>query len=86
LADLYAAFPTEDGPEAITRIRNLASHPTKQNLQKLHNYARGVRFEAWQLTLWYVEMVILKLLGHNGFYRNRLILQDGVDNIMKMPQ
>ena len=27
--------------------------------------------DAWQLSLWYQELALLRLLGHRGSYRNR---------------
>lgn len=63
-----------DGPFVLTEIRNCAIHPTKGNLQKLNSYSLYARFEAWWLSLWYVEMVLLKVFNYDGLYDNRLKL------------
>lgn len=57
----------EGGPEAIAKIRNSLVHPDPKdsNYEDLH-------YDAWKLSLWYLELVILKLCGHNGSYANRM--------------
>lgn len=56
-----------DGIETITRIRNSLVHPaTKSNLPS-HSY-----YEGWKLSLWYIDMILLRLCGHHGKYANRL--------------
>jgi hypothetical protein len=54
-----------NAPEAIARMRNDLVHPKKQI--KIGKYA----FEAWNLSLWYIEIFILKLAGYSGVYFNR---------------
>jgi hypothetical protein len=58
-----------DGMDAITNIRNLLVHPDAVQQQ-----LPGVTyFEAWKLSLWYIDLVLLQLCGHDGKYGNRLI-------------
>jgi hypothetical protein len=56
-----------DGMDAITEIRNSLVHPAAQ--QQLLDSAY---FEAWKLSLWYIDLVLLRLCGHSGKYANRL--------------
>ena len=56
-----------DSAEAITRIRNSLVHPSIKTVMPDGSY-----FEAWNLSLWYVDMVFLRLCGHSGNYANRL--------------
>ena len=75
LADLKEAFrstPGVDGPQATTEIRNKVVHPSKENRVKLHGYSDMAKYDAWQLNMWYVELVMLKLFKYMGHYDNRL--------------
>ena len=56
-----------DGPEALTEIRNKLIHggPRKANLSD------DCYVDAWKLGMWFLEMVLLKLCGYDGCYRNR---------------
>lgn len=57
----------DDGMHGITEIRNTVVHPhAKQQLPD------GSYYEAWKLSLWYLDMVFLRLCGHRGSYGNRL--------------
>ncbi len=60
----------DDGPDAITGIRNALVHPAKKS-----EFAEGSYYEAWKLSLWYLDLAFLRLLGHEGEYANRLIGQ-----------
>ena len=85
LTSAFAGVSGADGPSAVTEIRNRIVHPTKKNLAKLEEYDRLARFEAWQLTQWYVEMVMLKLFGYHGRYSNRLDFKFGAGAYEKVP-
>lgn len=54
-------------PKAIVEIRNEIVHPDRESSPDSH-----VCYEALQLALWYIEMVILKLCNYEGVYSNRL--------------
>jgi hypothetical protein len=56
-----------DGMEAITSIRNSIVHPGS-GVQ----LPEDSEYEAWRLSLWYIDMVLLRLCGHRGRYVNRL--------------
>lgn len=56
-----------DAMEAITEIRNSLIHPTAHEQLVPPPY-----FEVWKLSLWYIDLVLLRLCGHSGKYANRL--------------
>eukprot|EP01093_Parvamoeba_rugata_P017093 TRINITY_DN6659_c0_g1_i1.p1 TRINITY_DN6659_c0_g1~~TRINITY_DN6659_c0_g1_i1.p1 ORF type:complete len:325 (+),score=34.98 TRINITY_DN6659_c0_g1_i1:198-1172(+) len=58
----------EDGPHAITEIRNSLVHPKSKNSEAMGQSM----YEAWKLTLWYLEVCILKIFQYKGLYTNRL--------------
>jgi hypothetical protein len=58
----------KDGPEAIVLIRNELVHPERQLPIKIGT----VIAEAWNLSQWYAELMILRLSGYDGPYSNRL--------------
>lgn len=59
-----------DGPHAVTDLRNVVVHPTRRRGEL------GQRalpwFDAARLSLWYVELIVLRLLGYEGRYMNRM--------------
>lgn len=57
----------EDGADAVTGIRNAVVHPSKTS-----EFADGSYYEAWRLSLWFLDLAFLRLLGHQGKYANRL--------------
>jgi hypothetical protein len=62
----------EDGPRALTGIRNDIAHAKKDlNFLDEAETARA-RWEASDLGLWYLDVVLLNLFGYQGNYINRL--------------
>lgn len=59
----------EDAFHALTTIRNQMVHSGKKR-----NLQTGAEFDAWNLSQWYVEMSLLRLMGYRGNYANRLKL------------
>jgi hypothetical protein len=51
----------------ITDLRNGLVHPGA-----VKNVPDGAYVDAWRLSLWYIELTILRLCDHNGQYANRL--------------
>lgn len=82
LSKLNSCFPSASGPKAITDIRNSIMHPTKANREKRQAYSIYVVYEAWQLSMHYIELAILKLLGYSGPYHNRL--KNAPDSVVDM--
>ena len=62
---LSAATPSwDDGPHAVTAIRNSVTHSYESS-------DSPPVFEAWQLAQWYLELILLRLFAFNGSYSNR---------------
>lgn len=59
---------TKEAPEILTEIRNSIAHPTHKNKLAF----KKAFYETWNLNLWYIEMVLLRLCGFVGHYGNRL--------------
>jgi hypothetical protein len=60
-----------DGPHALTEIRNSLSHP--KNRQRVLDASDSAKWDALDLGLWYLELVLLYIFGYQGRYTNRLI-------------
>jgi len=59
-----------DIPEAIAKYRNDLVHP-KARIKSDNQHALTI--EMWQLSVWYLELFMLRLIGYDGVYSNRLI-------------
>lgn len=62
-----------DGPEAIIFIRNGIVHSQESKRSKLSKIKKDVKFEVLQLSLWYIELSLLSILGYSGYYTNRCL-------------
>lgn len=62
-----------DGCKAITEIRNKLVHPEPKHIQALQNIGVSEMQDAYILTMWYLELTLLYLLGYKGKYANRLV-------------
>ena len=69
-----------DGPDALTGIRNSLAHPDAKGT--LPDFAY---YEVWKLSLWYIDMSLLRLCGHNGSYSNRLVDQRWEGEVESVP-
>jgi hypothetical protein len=67
LSNLHGIKTYVDGMAAITNIRNSLVHPKNQNSPQEYPYS-----EAYILSMWYIEMILLSICGHTGKYANRL--------------
>lgn len=61
----------EDAPDAIVYIRNAIVHAQLEKRKKLADIPDVVIYQALELTLWYIEMTLLNMLGYNSVYRDR---------------
>jgi hypothetical protein len=57
-----------DGPGVVTEARNSIVHPAHK---RASDYSDTIP-EAWLLSLWYIELILLFLFGYSGEYRDRL--------------
>jgi hypothetical protein len=70
-----------DGPSAVTWLRNYAMHGERsQPGPTWRNWLDG-----WQLTCWYVEMVILALCGYRGTYASRIYMDALHGTVHRVP-
>ncbi len=60
-----------DGPDAFVRIRNAIVHSQEEKRKKITNMHNKAKYEALQLGIWYIELLILYILNFNGIYFNR---------------
>jgi hypothetical protein len=58
--------------QAITEVRNRITHPKckKDRTSILHSI--HLRYETWRVSLWYLELLILRLFDYQGLYKNRM--------------
>src|ERR1039457_5567150 len=56
-----------DGPQVVTALRNAIVHGKQRRL-----IPKEVIIEGWLLSLWYLELLILRLLNYKGYYWNRI--------------
>ncbi len=59
----------DHGPHVLTELRNDTVHVR----QKYGEVSSGVHFQAKNLGLWYVEMMLLRFFNYSGVYSNRLV-------------
>lgn len=60
-----------DAPDAIVFIRNAIVHSQADKRKKLSEIPATAKFEALQVSIWYIELLLLKILGFEGKYHNR---------------
>ncbi|WP_428097953.1 hypothetical protein [Candidatus Rariloculus sp.] len=56
-----------DSADLIAWTRNRVVHPDKHD-----QLSHALSIEAWAAAMWCTELISLKLLGYEGYYRNRL--------------
>ncbi len=61
----------KDAPSAMAAIRNTITHPTPKNRRKFSKHTDQARYEAWVMSLWYLELCLLRVFEYQGRYRNR---------------
>ncbi|TCW33238.1 hypothetical protein EDC21_12321 [Thermohydrogenium kirishiense] len=64
----------QDGPHLFVEIRNSIVHPMKK--EKVKDLSFNDKWKAHLLGLWYLELIILNIMGYDGKYVNRLKLID----------
>jgi len=60
-----------DGPGIIAKVRNALVHPTKKKRVLMESVNGEQRMECAQLALQYLDLVILAVCGHDGYYSRR---------------
>jgi hypothetical protein len=73
-----------DVAEAVVQARNYLVHLTQSRSGKRRTPQNYPWYELWIAGQWLLELVILRLLGYTGNYRNRTRLTD-FDPIERVP-
>lgn len=60
-----------DAPDVIVQIRNSIVHSQIEKRKKLAKIDSKVIYEALQLSIWYIELALLRILDYNDRYINR---------------
>lgn len=71
LTKAAAANNWTDGPQAIVEIRNALVHANPTKRAKVLGGSNDARVEAWTLSQWYLELVLLWLFHYQGNYFDR---------------
>jgi hypothetical protein len=61
----------KDVTECLVQARNYLVHPTQSRSGKRRAQREYPFYELWLASQWLLELVILRLLGYSGSYRNR---------------
>ena len=61
----------EDGPDAIVQVRNAIIHTQERKIKFLEQISAEVNNEIRNLAIWYIEMILLRMLKYKGKYNNR---------------
>lgn len=60
-----------DSCDTIVFIRNAIVHSQEEKRKKLQNIEFKIKYQSLQLSLWYIELSLLKILKYKGSYFNR---------------
>jgi hypothetical protein len=74
-----------NGLYAVTEERNSIIHATPENRARLHNMPEATLIEAWELGLWYLELILLRLFDYQGFYVNRMLRMRLIGGLETVP-
>lgn len=89
LKALVSAAKSQDwdnGPHAVTAIRNAHVHSNPRNLERLQKAGIDAEGEAWVLSMHYIELLLLKIFDFNGDFSSRLVRGGFVwDAVRKVP-
>lgn len=72
LEELVGKNNVDDAPEAMVFIRNAIVHSNKNKRTRLLTIASDAKNEALQLSIWYIEMALLRILEFDGKYADRI--------------
>ncbi|TGE23533.1 hypothetical protein [Hymenobacter metallicola] len=69
-----------DGPSVVVSMRNLIAHGARKPAEKALLANSTVMYEASQLGLWYLELVLLNWLDYEGHYKPRIVIGGWIDD------
>lgn len=84
LIEYAKKYSITNGPEVFIKIRNCIVHPSLKKRKTLKELEGRAIFEARELGIWYVEIILLKLMNYNGEYQNRCKLYKGISSTEKI--
>lgn len=71
LKELVGKDNVADAPDAIVLIRNAIVHSNHDKRKKLLEIDNDAKYEALKLSIWYIEMALLRILEFDGKYEDR---------------
>jgi hypothetical protein len=77
------AYNWADGPECLVGVRNALVHPQLKNRKKIQSISASALYEVWNLGLWYLDLIFLRLFGYTAVYSNRLKRQCTYDETLE---
>lgn len=84
-SSLSSHLEYDNGPKAITEIRNALVHGDLNKRKKMLVVSNEVTFQTLHLGLWYVELSILFILDYKGLYNNRTSIDKWTDSGERVP-
>jgi len=72
LPKLAKEYNWSDGPDCLVGIRNALVHPQPKNMLRLEKVSSVAFYEVWNLGMWYLDLILLRLFDYKATYRNRL--------------
>ena len=72
LADFARSNGNCDGPKVITLMRNAHVHPSPKNRNRLDRAGTNAQFEARELSMYYLEMMLLRVFDYRGQVSSRI--------------
>jgi hypothetical protein len=75
-----------DAPKTLAEMRHRVVHPDLAQLTNPHaDLPVDARAEAWLLVIWYIELLVLAIVGYDGAYRSRLRQDRWVGEVEPVP-
>jgi hypothetical protein len=72
LQQVAKEYNWSDGPECLVGIRNALVHPQPRNMLKVESVSSLAFYEVWNLGMWYLDLILLRLFEYKAIYLNRL--------------
>jgi hypothetical protein len=85
LCKLAQKFQWQDLPRAISEIRHSIVHPDNETRKVMATTNDDIYCEAWDCSVWMVELVLLKIMGYTGVYADRRKMPRCVGEVSPVP-
>ncbi len=63
----------QDAPDALALLRNAYVHPSPNSRKRLDRTDPQAQYQAWVLSMYFLELILLHLFGFNGEFSSRLV-------------